>query len=137
MPFAKLRDFLEAVWQLRKLAAPPQTLDRAELIVRGPAGADEVGVVGVGQPVRAGSGCGHHRPLFEEKYRLARTGECEHVRNRLHSLRVSDGVTATVEDAETRTLLVGDPREECRAVRARAPDLEVRRAWAAERPASE
>ena len=136
MTFAELRDFLEAVGEVCELTAPPQPLDGAELIVRGSAGSYEIGVVGVCEPVRAGPGRGDHGPFLEEEHGLVRAGECQHVRDRLHSLRVGDCVTVAVEDAEVRALFLGDAGQERGAVRACTPDLEVRGARSAERTAS-
>ena len=137
MTFAKLRDLLEALGQLCELAAPPQPLDGAELIMRSPAGAHEIGVVGVCESVRTGPGCGDHGTFLEEEHGLVRPGECQHVRDRLHPLRIRDGMTAAVENTEVRALFVGDAGKERGAVRACAPDLEVRRARPAEGSAAE
>ncbi len=105
--------------------------------MRGTARADEVGVVGVGEPVCARSSIGHDGALFEEQDRLARAGEGEDVGDRLESFGVGDCVPAAVEDAESHSLFGSDPREKLGSVGAGAADLEMWCARAAQRTSPE
>ena len=67
----------------------------------------------------------------------ARAGKGEDVGDRLESFCVGDCVPAAVEDAEAHSFFVCDAREELGAVGARAADLEMRCARAAQRASPE
>ena len=53
MTFTKLADLAQAVGQLREVTRVAETLDGAQLLVRGAARSDEVGVVGVREAIGA------------------------------------------------------------------------------------
>jgi hypothetical protein len=137
MPLTQLCNFLKARRQLRELPAPAQTVHRAELLVRRPARPHEVGVVGVRKAVGAGARAGHDGALLEDEYRLARAGQREDVRDRLHPLCVCDPVPFAVEHAEAPALLRRDPSDERCTLDPSAPDLEVRGSWTAKRSSAE
>ena len=137
MSLSQLGDLLKSRGELRQLAALTKSLDGSELVVCSTARPDEVRVVGVRQSVRSRA-CGRHdRAFFEEKDGAARTGKRECVGDRLDSLRVSDCMPATVEDAEAHSFFAGDACEEVGAVDPCAADLEMRRAGPAERATAE
>src|SRR6266508_3923310 len=94
--------------------------------------ANEIGMVGVGETICARASRGHDGALLEDEHCPACAGERQKVGDRLHSLRVGDGMPPAIEDAESRAFLAGDPGEKAGALRPGAPDLEVRRAWTAE-----
>jgi len=89
-------------------------------------------MIGVCQPVRPGSRCGHDGSFLEQEHRFVCSREREDVRNRLESFGIGDCVSTAIEDPQLHALLLGDPCEELRAVEARAPDLEMRRAGPAQ-----
>jgi hypothetical protein len=123
VPRSQLGYFLQSRRQPLELSASPQALDCAELLVRGPACAHEVRMVCVGQTVRAGAGCRHHRTFLEEEHCLTCTGQCEEVGNRLQPLCVGNRVAPAVQHAELDTLLKCDSREELRAFKACTSNL--------------
>jgi hypothetical protein len=134
---SQLGDFLKPRRQLSELSRAAQCLHGLELLVRGSARADEIGVVGVGEAVCARARSGHYRSLLEDEHGLTGAGECQDIRDRLHSFGIRNRVPLAVEDAEPPTFLRGDARDERRAFRARTPNLEVRRTRSAQRSAAE
>jgi len=133
----QLGDLLKSRGELRQLAALTKSLNGSELVVCSTARPDEVRVVGVRQSVRPRA-CGRHdSTFFEEKDGTACSGKRECVGDRLKSLRVSDCMPATVEDAEAHSFFGGDACEEVGAVDPCAADLEMRRAGPAERATAE
>ena len=132
MSFPELGDLLESCGQLRQLSTPAKSLHGSKLVVRSTARPDEIRVVGVGQAVCPRARGRHDRALFEKQDGAARAGKGECVRDRLYSLRISDGVPSAIEDTEANSLLLGYPREEVGAVDPGATDLEMRRAGPAE-----
>jgi hypothetical protein len=134
---AQLGDLLKARWELRQLAASPQSLYGPQLVVCGSARPDQVRVVGICQAIGTRARGRHDRALFEQQDGLARTCKCECVRDRFDSLRVGDGVPSAVEDSELHSFLGCDVRKKVSAVGPRTADLQVRRTRAAERAATE
>jgi hypothetical protein len=122
----QLGDLLQSCRESGQFATPTQSLDCLELIVCGPARADEIRVVCVREAIGARASGGHDRALFEEQDGPAGAGKREGVRDRFDSLCVRDGVSAAIEDAEAYAFLVCDAREEVSALGARTADLEVR-----------
>jgi hypothetical protein len=137
VPLAELGDFLETRRKLCQLAAPAQALDCSQLVVRGSARPHEVRVVGIRQAVGPRARGGHNCALFEQQDGPACAGERERVGDRLDSLGVGDGVAAAIEYAESHSFLLGDTCDELCAFDAGGAQLEVRRAWAAQRTAAE
>ena len=125
------RDFLELGPQAVEPSRGDERPDCKDLLVRGSARADEIGVVGVRLTVGARARRGDDRVLVEREHDVARACLGEHVRDRLAPFRVRDRVPPAVEDRERH-----ERREELRALERRGPDLEVRRARAAERAAA-
>lgn len=125
MSLPQFGDFLQLRRELCELTRPPQGLHRAELLVRCLARPDEVGVVGVREPVRTRPCPRHDRTLLEHQHGLTRTGESKYVRDRLESLRVGHGVALAVEDGQTPSFVGRDPSEESRSIAAGAANLQV------------
>jgi hypothetical protein len=133
----KLGDFLQSRRKLFQLAGATEGCDSSQLFVRGLACAHEIGMVRVGQSIGARASSGHHRALFEHEHGLTGTCKGEHVRDRFHSLRVSDGVSLAVEHPELPSFLRGNASQERRPVARGGANLEVRRTWPAQRSATE
>jgi hypothetical protein len=97
MTLAECCDLLQTLGQPFELTRSAQQVDCTQLIVRGTARADEVRVVGIREAVRSRA-CGrHHGALLKQQDGLVCAGKREHVRNRLRTFRVRDGVSSTVE----------------------------------------
>ena len=137
MSLPQLGDLLQSCRESGQFATPTQPPDCLQLIVCGPARADEIRMVCVRQAIGARASGGHDRAFFEEQDASAGACKRECVRDRFDSLCVRDGVSASVEDAEAYAFLFCDAREEVSALGARAADLEVRGTRAAERAAAE
>jgi hypothetical protein len=125
-------DLLELRPQPIETPCGDERTHRDDLLVRRPARADEVGVVGVRLSVGARSGCGNDRVLVERQHDVARSSLGKHVGDRLAALRVRDRMSAAVEHGERR-----ERSEELRAFERGGANLEVRRARTAERTAAE
>ena len=126
VPLAELSDLPQLRGQLPELAGAPEPLDRAQLLVRGATGADEVGVVGVREPIGTGASRGQHGAFLEGQYRAPGSGEREHSFDRVGALRVRDRVAAPIGDAEVDSLLGCEARHELGAFRLGATKLEMR-----------
>ena len=86
--------------------------DRANLGVRRSAGADEIGVVRVGDPVRPGAGLGDDGVLVERERRVARAHQRQRVGDRLGALRVGGRVAPPVANLQQDVLLRRDSRDQ-------------------------
>ena len=137
MSLTQFRDLLESRGQPFQLAGMPKTLDRAQLLVRRATRANEVRMIGIREPICSGARRRHHRTLLEDEHRPAGAGEREDAGDRLHSLCIRDGMPGPIEDGEVDFLLSRHADQEVRAFRLGSSDLEVRRAWTAERAAAE
>ena len=137
MTLTQLADLLQATRQLRELSRPAQTRDCAQLLVRCTARPHEIGVICVCEPVRTGAGRRHDGAFFEHEDRSSGARQCEHACDRIDALGVRDGMATAVDDMEVDLFLRRDSREELRALRLRAAELEVQRPRATERSAAE
>ncbi len=137
MALAQLRNLLESRGQLCKLAAPAQTLDRAQLVMRGTTGAHEVRVIGICEAICARARRGHDGALLEEQDGLIGTCQREHVGDRLQALRVRDRVTTAIQDSELHVLLGRQASQERSTLRLGRTDLQMGRARAGQRAAAE
>ena len=131
------RDLLELVGQRRERPAFLELVDGAQLLLGGPARANEVRVVGVRKPVRGGAGRADHRLLVDGQGGVARSGQGEHVGDRLRPVRERHRARAPLSRAEDDVVLRSDPNEELRPVGLRKPHLELGRPRAADRPGAE
>lgn len=122
----ELGDLLQSRRQPRQFSTPTQTLDGLQLIVCSSASPDEVRVIRVREAIGPRPRGRDDRALLEEQHGPARTGEGKCIRDRLHSLRVGNGVSPAVEDSQAYSFLVCDTSEEIGALDSRAADLEVR-----------
>jgi hypothetical protein len=137
MACAQLGDLLQARRQPVELTAATQVFHRAELFVRGTAGPDQVGVVGVGKTIGTRASCREHGTFLEEAHGLRSAGEGEDIGDRFESLRICDRVTPAIEYGELDSLLTHKARQELGPFGTRAPNLEMRGARPAQRAASE
>ena len=94
--------------------------------VRRAAGADEVRVVGVGEPVRARARGPHDRALLQRERGLARAGGCEDARDPVDALRIGDHVVGALGDAQLATLGGRGGGDRVRALAGLAAHLEMR-----------
>jgi hypothetical protein len=129
---AELGDLLKSRRESRQFAAPTQSLNGLQLVVRSSARPDQVRVVGVRQAIGPRAGSRYDGALLQQQHGPARAGEGECVCDRFDSLRVRDGMPPAVEDSEANAFLVCNPREEVSALGPGAADLEVRGPGAAE-----
>ena len=96
------------------VAAEP--LDGTELRAGGPAGAPDVGVVGIREAVRAGP-CGpHDRSLLQPERGLVRAEDREELRHSLEPLQIGERMTASGPDREPESLRRRELGEEPGAV---------------------
>ncbi len=94
-------------------------------------------MVRVRQPVRGCAGCADNRVLVDGEGGVARSGQSEHVGDRLGALRERDRVRAPLSRAEDDVFLCRDANEELGAVELGEPDLELGRSRTADRPGSQ
>ncbi len=132
MTLAQLADFLQLRRQLRERTGTPKSLDRAQLLVRGAARANEIRMVGIRKSIRTGARRRQDRALLEDEHGAARSGKREDSFDRIHALRIGDDVTAAVGDAEVEAFLGRETRDEVGALRLGAAQLEMRGARSAE-----
>ena len=131
------RDLLELAGQRRERSALLELVDGAQLLLRGPARAHEVRVVGVREPVRGCAGRADHRVLVDGEGGVTRSGQGEHVGDRLRSLRERNRVRAPLSRAEDDVFLCSDANEELGPVGLGEADLELGRSRAADRPGAQ
>jgi hypothetical protein len=134
---AQLGDLLESRREPCQLAASAQALHGLELLVRGPAGPNEICMVGIRQAIRPGARGGHDCAFFEKQNGRVCAGERECVCDRFDSFRIGDSVTPAIEHPQVDSLLIRNTRDELGSFELRTPDLEMWRARAAERAAAE
>jgi hypothetical protein len=115
-------------------AEPP---DSPELLVSGTAGTDEVGLVGVRQPVGVCPGGAEDSVLVDEEGRVARPGERQRLGDRVCAFREGEGVPPPVAGAEDDVVERGQADEQFGSFDRGAADLEVGRAGTADRPGAE
>src|SRR5215203_1859287 len=99
--------------------------DRAKLRVRSAARADDVRVVGVGEPVRPGAGRGNDGALLQAEGGLVGSEKGEKLWDRDRGLGVGDGMTASVVDREPESLGLRERGEELGSFDIRAAKLEM------------
>ena len=126
MALAELGDLLQLRRQLLQIAGAAETLNRAQLLVGGTTRADEVRVVGIGQPIRARTGGAQDGALLEDEHRAACAGESEHSLDRVQPFRIGDGMAAAIGDPKLDSFFRREAREEISALHFRAAKLEVR-----------
>ena len=90
--------------------------------------ANEVRVIGVGEPVGALAGLGHDRTLLEHEHCLGSSHEREQRLDRLPALRVGDCVTLPRGDRELDAFVVGEIGEQRSGLARSGAQLEMRRA---------
>ena len=131
MLHAQRRDLLELVGQGRERSALLERADGTQLLLRGAARADEVRVVGVGEPVRRCAGGSDHRVLVDDEGGVARSCQGEHVGDRL-------ALRARTPPRSARRSLARRTTSSCAAMRTRnsAPSGSAKRtsSWAARGP---
>ena len=137
MPDAKRRDLLERPGQGLQPARAPQGADGADLLVRGAARADEVGVIGVGQAIGARLRVRDDGLLLEDERQVTRPRKRKRSGDRVHSLDVRGDVPPAVDQRQLDVLVRDRGGQETSALLLREPDLEVRAARTAQRPGAE
>jgi hypothetical protein len=91
-----------------EVAASPEPVGRRELALRSPALAHEVGMVGIREAVRLRPQLGDERLLLEPEDGLRRPCGGQERLDRLSALRISDGMTRAIRDAEPHAVGRGD-----------------------------
>ena len=110
---------LQTVRQSLERARCSERSDRLQLPLRRPARAHEIRVVRVCESVRLRARGGDDRPLLEREHRVSRAGGGKDQLDPVQTLRVRDGMTPTVEDAEPSAGGGPDRAQELRALPAR------------------
>src|SRR5437867_2143681 len=134
---AQLGDLAKAGRQGPETAFALEPADGLELRVRCPAGALEVGVIGVREPVRLRARGRDDRVLLERERRVARSGKGKRLGDRIGALEIGRPETTALAQMEVDSLLARDPRQKLAAVMVRRPELELPRPRAAHRAAAE
>jgi hypothetical protein len=132
MTLAQLRDFLQLRRQRRERTGTPKSLDRAQLLVRGAARANEIRMVGIRKSIRTGASRRQDGALLEDEHGAARSGKRQDSFDRVDAFRIGDDVATAVGDAEADAFLCRETRDEVGALRLGGAQLEVRRARSAE-----
>ncbi len=117
MTLAKLPDFLQLRRQLAERAGAAKSLDRAELLVRGAARANEIRMIGIRKSIRTGTSRRQDGALLEHEYGASRPGKHEDSFDRIHAFRVRDDVAAAVGDAQVDAFFCRETRDEVGALR--------------------
>jgi len=114
-----------------------ETVERLELRVRSPAGAHEIGMVGVREAIGIGTRRSQHGLLFEREDQIDGACRDQDIRDRLGPLCIGGRVRAPLLNMKLAAEACHECGEEARAVGFRRPDLEVRSSRPAEGPRAE
>ena len=128
MPQTELGGLAQARRERVQPTVVRQLSHRLGLFVGRPRRAHEIRVIGVREPIGTGPCGSDDRAFLENQDRVVCTRRREHIRNRLCTLRVRDGMPSTIEHPERQSFSSSDVRQERRALKSRRTDLEVRRA---------
>lgn len=137
MPLPELTDFLQPRRQVCEIAGSTQSLDCAQLLMCGAARSHEIRMVSIREPVGPRPRRGHHSALLEQDDRAPGTRERKHTGDRLHPLGVGNRVPPALGNTELHALGRGDAGDELRPFWLGASQLEMRRAWPAQRATAE
>ena len=130
VPESELRGLPKRPREPRQAIFCPQPFDGLELESCRAARSHEIGVVGVGEPIRTRARLGDHGALLERENRLRRSHLREHRLDRLPALRICDRVLGSLGDGELATPRRSRRRETRHAGRRRGSTRDRRRCGA-------